>query len=312
MDVQFSVVIPLYNKEAYVAQTLKSVVGQTYQNFEIIVVNDCSTDNSFDIVKAVQDHRIKIIEHNENKGVSASRNTGINAATHPYIAFLDADDQWDSSYLETIWNLVKEYPNESVFATHYRENYKGKFFVPKSKLPISTKGKSVVINDFFKINLGRLILTQSCIVVHKTVFEQIGYYDENITNAEDIDFYIRCFSHFDLAFNFSELSTINIRDDSLSKKSVVEMQLPNLLKHLGKSTSLDSFIFFHIYIFCHKLKLERKTEELRVQRSKIELDKLTLTQRLLLFSPFPFFLLLHRLKRKFIRFGIELNTYWRP
>lgn len=121
MDVQFSVVIPLYNKEAYVAQTLKSVVGQTYQNFEIIVVNDCSTDNSFDIVKAVQDHRIKIIEHNENKGVSASRNTGINAATHPYIAFLDADDQWDSSYLETIWNLVKEYPNESVFATHYRE-----------------------------------------------------------------------------------------------------------------------------------------------------------------------------------------------
>ena len=312
MDVQFSVVIPLYNKEAYVAQTLKSVVGQTYQNFEIIVVNDCSTDNSFDIVKAVQDHRIKIIEHNENKGVSASRNTGINAATHPYIAFLDADDQWDSTYLETIRNLVKEYPNESVFATHYRENYKGKFFVPKSKLPSSTKGKSVVINDFFKINLGRLILTQSCIVVHKTVFEQIGYYDENITNAEDIDFYIRCFSHFDLAFNFSELSTINIRDDSLSKKSVVEMQLPNLLKHLGKSTSLDSFIFFHIYIFCHKLKLERKTEELRVQRSKIELDKLTLTQRLLLFSPFPFFLLLNRLKRKFIRFGIELNTYWRP
>ena len=90
------------------------------------------------------------------------------------------------------------------------------------------------------------------------------------------------------------------------------MQLPNLLKQLGKSTSLDSFIFFHIYIFCHKLKLERKTEELRVQRSKIELDKLTLTQRLLLFSPFPFFLLLNRLKRKFIRFGIELNTYWRP
>ena len=163
MDVQFSVVIPLYNKEAYVAQTLKSVVGQTYQNFEIIVVNDCSTDNSFDIVKAVQDHRIKIIEHNEIKGVSASRNTGINATTHPYIAFLDADDQWDSTYLETIRNLVKEYPNESVFATHYRENYKGKFFVPKSKLPSNTKGKSVVINDFFKINLGRLILTQSCI-----------------------------------------------------------------------------------------------------------------------------------------------------
>ena len=102
MDVYFSVVIPLYNKEAYVAKTLNSVLNQTYRNFEVIIVNDCSTDNSLDVVKAARDHRIKIIEHSENKGLSASRNTGINAATHLYIAFLDADDYWDSTYLETI------------------------------------------------------------------------------------------------------------------------------------------------------------------------------------------------------------------
>ena len=116
MDIQFSVVIPLYNKEKYVEQTLKSVVGQTYQNFEVVIVNDCSTDNSVDVVKDIDDHRIKIIEHSENKGLSASRNTGINAATYPYIAFLDADDYWDSTYLETILSLIKEYPDESVFA----------------------------------------------------------------------------------------------------------------------------------------------------------------------------------------------------
>ena len=156
-----------------------------------------------------------------------------------------------------------------------------------------------------------MVITQSCIVISKRVFEKVGFYDENITNAEDIDFYIRCFSYFDLAFNFSELSTIYVRDNSLSKKSAVEMRLPNLLKYLGESTSLDSFIFFYIYVFCHKLKLERKTKELKVQRSKIELDKLTLTQRLLLFSPYPFFFLLNRLKRKFIRLGIELNTNWK-
>ena len=311
MDIQFSVVIPLYNKEKYVAQTLKSVVGQTYQNFEIIVVNDCSTDNSLGVVQAIDDSRIKIIEHSENKGVSKSRNTGIKTATHHYIAFLDADDQWDSTYLETIRNLVKEYPDESVFATHYRENYIGKSIVPKSKLSKKQKKKSFVISEFFKLNVGRLVITQSCIVISKRVFEKVGFYDENITNAEDIDFYIRCFSYFDLAFNFSELSTIYVRDNSLSKKSAVEMRLPNLLKYLGESTSLDSFIFFYIYVFCHKLKLERKTKELKVQRSKIELDKLTLTQRLLLFSPYPFFFLLNRLKRKFIRLGIELNTNWK-
>ena len=105
MDIQFSVVIPLYNKEEFVAQTLKSVVGQTYQNFEVVIVNDYSNDNSLDVVKAIDDHRIKIIEHSENKGLSASRNTGISAATHTHIAFLDADDYWDSTFLETIVNL---------------------------------------------------------------------------------------------------------------------------------------------------------------------------------------------------------------
>ena len=107
MEVNFSVVIPLYNKEANVAKTISSVLNQTYQNFDVIIVNDYSTDNSLGVVKAIHDHRIKIIEHSENKGVSSSRNTGINAATNPYIAFLDADDQWDPVYLETIWNLVK-------------------------------------------------------------------------------------------------------------------------------------------------------------------------------------------------------------
>ena len=98
----------MYNKEKYVAQTLKSVVRQTYQNFEIIVVNDCSTDNSLGVVQAISDSRIKTIEHSENKGLSASRNTGIKAAAHAFIAFLDADDQWDSSFLETISNLIKK------------------------------------------------------------------------------------------------------------------------------------------------------------------------------------------------------------
>ena len=209
MEVNFSVVIPLYNKEAYVEKTLNSVLNQTYQNFEVIIVNDCSTDNSLNVVQKIDDSRFKIIKHNKNKGLSASRNTGINAATHPYIAFLDADDYWDSTYLETILNLIKEYPDESVFATHYRENYNDKFFVPRSNLPKSSKGKTFLVRDFFEINLGRLILTQSCIVVHKSIFKKVGYYDEDITFAEDIDFYIRCFQSYNLAYRNDVCLTLN-------------------------------------------------------------------------------------------------------
>ena len=250
MEVNFSVVIPLYNKEAFVAKTLNSVLNQTYQNFEVIIVNDCSTDNSLNVVQKIDDSRFKIIKHNKNKGLSASRNTGINAATHSYIAFLDADDYWDSAYLETIWNLVKEYPGESVFATHYRENYNGKFFVPKSKLPNNTKGKSVVIYDFFKINLGRLILTQSCIVAHKSIFKKVGYYDENVTFAEDIDFFVRCLSAYNLVYYNDICHTQNtFLPGSLTHTSTKNKIYPSLEKYLGKTTSSDKFVHFYMYCF---------------------------------------------------------------
>ena len=310
MDVYFSVVIPLYNKEAYVAKTLNSVLNQTYQNFEVIIVNDYSSDNSLDVVKAVHDHRIKIIEHSENKGVSASRNTGINAATHPYVAFLDADDQWDSTYLETIRNLVKEYPNESVFATHYRENYKGKFFIPKSNLPISSKGKTFLVRDFFEINLGRLILTQSCIVVHKSVFKKVGYYDEDVTFAEDIDFFIRCFSVYNLAYYNDICHTQNtLLPGSLTHTSTKNKIYPSLEKYLGKTTSSDKFIHFNMYCFCQKIKSEKRFRDMKILREKIDLKFLNFAQSVLLLSPLFVYRPVVVFKKILKSFGIELNSY---
>ena len=310
MEIQFSVVIPLYNKEKYVEQTLKSVVGQTYQNFEVVIVNDCSTDNSVDVVKAIGDHRIKIIEHSENKGLSASRNTGINAATHPNIAFLDADDYWDSTYLETILNLIKEYPDESVFATHYRENYNDKFFVPRSNLPKSSKGKTFLVRDFFEINLGRLILTQSCIVVHKTVFEQIGYYDENVTFAEDIDFYIRCFQSYNLAYRNDVCLTLNAAVSGSITNSVSHKKtFPKLHKYLNDSDSLNKFINFYTYCIYRRMKNESARKEMRVYRKQIKFNSLTVLQVLFIYLPLPFYLFLIRVKKRLLNKGYHVSSY---
>ena len=310
MDIQFSVVIPVYNKEKYVAQTLKSVVGQTYQNFEIIVVNDCSTDNSLGVVKAIDDSRIKTIEHSENKGLSASRNTGIKAAAHSFIAFLDADDHWDSSFLKTISKLIKKYPKESVFATHYRENYRGKIILPKSKLPTRTKGKSLVINDFFKVNLGRLILTQSCIVVHKTVFEQIGYYDENVTFAEDIDFFVRCFHTYDLAYFNNVCHTQNVAlIGSLTETSTKNKTYPALEKYQIEDDSQLKFVHFYLYCFCQKIKSEKRFEDMKTVRKEINPRFLNFTQRLLLLSPLFIYRPILIFKRFAKSLGFELSTY---
>jgi glycosyltransferase involved in cell wall biosynthesis len=102
-----SIIIPCYNAENYIKKTIDSVLCQTYQNFEIIIVNDGSTDNSSSIVKTIMDDRIHLVEH-ENQGVSFSRNKGIAMAKGEFIVFLDADDLLHPSFLEKrIFRLSK-------------------------------------------------------------------------------------------------------------------------------------------------------------------------------------------------------------
>lgn len=115
---KFSVVIPLYNKEHYIEKTLQSVLKQTFQDFEVIVVDDGSTDKSLENARKIQSERIKVISQ-KNQGVSVARNTGIYNATGTYIAFLDADDEWRENYLETIENLTVKYPVSDIFVTAY-------------------------------------------------------------------------------------------------------------------------------------------------------------------------------------------------
>ncbi len=100
MNPTVSVIIPTYNRANLVSRAIKSVLNQTYQDFEIIVVDDCSEDNTEEIVKSFNDSRIRYIKHKKNKGGSAARNTGIKRARGKYIAFLDDDDEWLPSKLE--------------------------------------------------------------------------------------------------------------------------------------------------------------------------------------------------------------------
>ena len=112
----FSIVIPLYNKEDYIKDTLKSVLNQTYRSFEIIIVNDGCTDSSVEIVKSFSDSRITIFNQ-KNQGLSGARNSGIKHSKYNYIAFLDADDLWCEDYLNTICNLINLNKESKIYAT---------------------------------------------------------------------------------------------------------------------------------------------------------------------------------------------------
>lgn len=115
---RFSVVIPLYNKGIHVVHALESVLMQTFEDFEILVVDDGSKDNSLQYAKSVNSSKIRVF-HQKNQGVSVARNVGIENAKGEYIAFLDADDVWHPDYLETIDKLTHVYAQSDIFVTAY-------------------------------------------------------------------------------------------------------------------------------------------------------------------------------------------------
>ena len=118
---KFSVVIPLYNKEHYIEATIRSVLNQTCRDFEVLVVDDGSRDNSLALARKFESDRVRIIPQ-ENQGVSVARNTGIRNARGEFICFLDADDEWRPDYLATIDDLTVKYPESAIFVTAYAVN----------------------------------------------------------------------------------------------------------------------------------------------------------------------------------------------
>jgi len=205
----FSVVIPLYNKEKYIKRTINSVLKQTFQNFEIIVVNDGSTDNSLSVVKSIKDKRIKIFNQ-KNLGVSNARNKGIKKAKGEYIAFLDADDKFLNNYLETIAQLIIKYPNNGFFGTAFKKVYKNNNneictfnFNKNSKKTFIVKDliSAVVKNKKFFIHI-------SSIVIKREMFDEIGYFyahsTKNLLGAtivEDFELIIKIAYKYPLVYS---------------------------------------------------------------------------------------------------------------
>lgn len=310
MTFHFSIVIPLFNKENHVFKTIQSVLNQTYLFFEIIIINDASTDDSLRVVEGIKDHRIRIIKHAKNLGLSAARNSGIRASKYNYIAFLDADDYWSPNYLEELLKLIKSYPNEKAFGTFYKEDFFGSIFLPKTSLNLKYFNQTLIIENFFKLNLGKLIITQSSIVIHKEVFEKVGYYDEQITFAEDIDFYIRCFSNFSLVYKHTPLNT-QTREiaGSLTNSKTTNKNYPDLEKYLGYKKSLDDFINFYNYCFCRRFKNEGGQKQMQFYLKKINLRSLSFMQIFILYLPKPFYTLLLLFKKKLLKKGIQISSY---
>lgn len=197
--IKFSVVIPLYNKEKHIKRALNSVLKQSYNNFEIIIVNDGSTDNSLNEVKKINDSRIRLITQ-DNSGVSVARNKGIEFARYEYIGFIDADDSWDRNFLKTIKQLVLKYPNAGAYGTGYKFIKHEEEIIPKSISNFEENWEGL-LDDYFKYAVVSPIITASSVVIPKKVFKEVGVFMEHINRGEDLEMWCRIALKYKIAFN---------------------------------------------------------------------------------------------------------------
>lgn len=185
----FSVVIPLYNKELSIQNTILSVLNQSYQNFEIVVINDGSTDSSVDAVKSINDERVRLINQ-DNQGVSAARNRGIKEAKNEWIAFLDGDDLWETNHLEEIVKMMRIFPDEKVYATSFEFSDKRKMFKHERSSPIFK------IDNYFKEAIKENLLWTSIVVLHRTCFDFVDGFNILLTRGEDLELWARLAKEF--------------------------------------------------------------------------------------------------------------------
>ncbi len=202
MEKLVSVILPVYNAEKYIFNTLNSAINQTYKNIEIIIINDCSTDDSLKIVNSINDSRIKVVNLKNNKGVSNARNKGLEIAKGEYIAFLDSDDIWTSDKLRLQIEFMKKNDYKLSFTAYSisKNNKKVK------EVSVPTEVDYMTLLKGNKIALFTSVISRE--LAAKFKFTNIKH--------EDYDYWLQITKEYKGYGLNEDLGIYNKRDDSLS------------------------------------------------------------------------------------------------
>ena len=220
-----SVIIPSYNCGHFLRETLNSVVAQTFKDFETILIDDGSTDNTKEVIEPYRD-RITYVQ-GPNKGAAAARNNGLKIASGELIAFLDADDLWDCEKLSAQVALMNSHPEIGVCYTNFQC-----FGAPSSTTGFEERGGALLRYGREKIGKAEYVLTSTCLLtdflsiqafpkpsmlmVRQSCFEQVGYFDESLSICEDTQMCLRLAKYFKFAYVDCPLVERRVRTDTLA------------------------------------------------------------------------------------------------
>jgi glycosyltransferase involved in cell wall biosynthesis len=208
-----SVVIPVYNGELTIRETVESVLNQTFSDFELIIINDGSSDSTLDILGEFEDPRLKIFSY-LNSGLAASRNRGILHACGELISFIDADDLWTSNKLESQLNAIRGHPHAAVaYSWTDFVDQRGNLLGYGIHRTVNGSVFSRLL-EFFFIGSG------SNALIRRSVFDEVGQFDETLTSAEDLDMFLRLAARYQFSAVPEPQILYRISENSMSRNVI--------------------------------------------------------------------------------------------
>lgn len=235
-----SIIVPVYNAENFIEETIECVFNQTYSNFELILVDDCSTDKSAEIIKNIKDKRVIYLKNKKNSGAALSRNNGIDVATGEYICFLDADDIWSKEKLEKQIKFMKRKNCEFSFTGYEFADENGKPNGKKVNVPSTINYKQALKNT--------TIFTSTVMLdMQKLTKEDI--YMPNVRRGQDTATWWKILKKIDKAYGLNiVLSYYRRTADTLSSNKIKALKRTwNLYRNVEHLNLIKSLYNFTIY-----------------------------------------------------------------
>ena len=311
---KIGIVVPCYNSSETIIKTLEGIKSQTFKNYKVVIVNDGSTDNSCEVVNQIKDSRIHLITQ-QNSGASNARNHGISVSKYEYIALLDADDLWDSNFLEEMFHLMSDYPEASLFGCTWTFVYAdGKRAISDFGLPKEFRG---YINNYFEIGIQNKLFNSSSVIFNKKSFFELGAFDVSLKRGEDMDLWFRFAFKKKIAYLNKSMSNYILSAENRAMNKTYkpdECLVWNLDRYEKYEISnpiykafIDSWRLSHILDFLNGDKTE--VTEITSLLNKIDLTKYPKFWAFLKYQPKLFQIFFYKLRLQYQSIYMKIGSF---
>ena len=309
--IKFSIVIPLYNKSAYITKTLDSIKNQNYQNYEVIIVNDGSTDNSFEIVSQYSDDRIRLYNQ-ENKGVSKTRNAGIEYSKSELIAFLDADDYWHPNHLEELYQLYIDFPNCGLYANRYFMKISEENTIKTTYIQAVYDNFRGILPDYFLASMQYRVGLTSAVAIPKKMVQGNFLFNPELNGQEDLELFTKIAIHKPVAITNKYTVEYNFAiENQLSKIQFIQKKIikfDQFSADENKNKSLKKFLDLYRLEYALQFRIIGDIKESKFYLKDIT-TKIPFKTRVLLVTPSYILRLLIKIKHALKKRGIDFTVY---